>query len=91
LFLGDLQDNADDMVAKGHSRKGKKYGRQKNPGLNFRLKGQRHPFAKLSDRAALEILKSKEKGITLAARFGISSTHISAIRHGRSWKHLEVV
>ncbi len=42
----------------------------------------------LSDQDALDIRASAERGIDLAAKYGVSQQTITDIRKGRSWKHL---
>lgn len=41
---------------------------------------------KLTKEQAAYVLASKERGIDLAARFGVSQTAICSIRKGRNWK-----
>jgi len=48
--------------------------------------GDKHPMAKISAKDAIEIYKSKEKGIDLAKKYGIAPSKISAIRLGQTWK-----
>jgi hypothetical protein len=47
----------------------------------------------VSDRVTPEIVReirtSKERGIDLARRYGISVQYVSGIRHRRAWKHIE--
>lgn len=90
LFLGTVKDNGSDMAAKGRSLKGRSIGPQKNPGKDFAARGGAHYRAKFSETDALEILKSKERGADLAAKFGVAPSAISKIRSRKSWKHLEV-
>jgi len=75
LFLGDQMDNMKDMISKGRARKRSLYGEQ-------------HWCHKLSDSQVKEIIKSKDPGIELAFKFGVSTTTISDIRNRRIWKHL---
>jgi hypothetical protein len=83
LFLGTLQDNMDDMVSKGRSKRGRKTGKQKNPGKDFAVYGQRHYRAKLSDSDAFEIFSSCEKGAVLSEKFGVTKSTISRIKNGK--------
>lgn len=53
-------------------------------------RGERCASAKLTAPQVIEILASNERGIDLAARFGISQQTISSIRHHRTWLHLGV-
>lgn len=73
LFLGSHSDNMRDSVKKG---------RKNN------LKGEKHGNAKLTEAQALEIKHSSDRGVDLAARFGVAATLISKIRSGENWKHL---
>lgn len=50
--------------------------------------GARHGSAKLTEKEAREIKSSTEMTIVLAARYGVSDSLISAIRHGRIWRSL---
>ena len=59
-----------------------KKGRQVSP------PGEQHGTVILKDRQVRQILKSDESGVSLAFRFGVSESTISAIRHGRLGKHL---
>jgi len=54
-------------------------------------RGERSPKSKLTDKAAKVIRRSKLKGATLAAMFGVSESAISKVRCGRSWKHIDRV
>jgi hypothetical protein len=44
--------------------------------------------AKLSEADALLILGSRERGVDLARRFGVSPQAVCDIRKGRKWGHL---
>jgi hypothetical protein len=50
--------------------------------------GETHVCAVLTDDEAREIYDSDEPNNVLAERFGISSSVISGIRHGRAWIHV---
>ena len=76
LFLGDHAANTADKMAKGRH----VYGTSK---------GEAHGCAKLDERQVREIRSSREKGVTLAAQYGVSTTQISDIRNRRVWKHLD--
>lgn len=52
-------------------------------------KGEKHPRAKLSETEAQYIRWSKEAPKELAVRFNITPDHVSAIRAGKTWKHLD--
>lgn len=51
-------------------------------------RGEANNLAKLTEAHVREIRASHELGYVLAERFGISRAGISAIRTGRTWKHL---
>lgn len=48
-------------------------------------KGEANGAAKLSDAQVIEIRASRERGIDLANRFGVSANYISMLRHGK-WR-----
>lgn len=53
--------------------------------------GEKNPVSKLTKEDVLEIRKLLNRGIyqrTIAAKFGISRTCVSAIRTGRNWSHV---
>lgn len=68
LFIGVALDNNQDAQRKGRS---------VNPA------GLRNGKAKLSDDQAREIAASREPGVELAARYGVSQALVSMIRRGR--------
>lgn len=43
---------------------------------------------KLTPKQAQAIIDSEEPGVRLAEKYGVLPNHISAIRHGRTWKSL---
>ncbi len=53
-----------------------------------RPQGALHPAALLTTQDVLAIRSSKEKGVKLAAHYGVSPAHISSIRTRRVWKHI---
>lgn len=73
LFFGTDADNMADKVAKRRQ-----------------VHGERMHTAKLTEEDVLEIrrLKGIERGKTIAARFGVATSHISNIWTRRLWKHL---
>lgn len=78
LFLGTLQDNIADMMAKG---------RQAHPDY----RGERHPSARLNAAQVQEIRRRRQAGESpdaVAALFGITTNHVSLIFHRRIWKHV---
>lgn len=76
LYLGDWNENMQDMKAKG---------RAKHP------KGEEHQFAKLTEDAVIEIrtlLAAGKTDVEVGAQFGISKSHASQIGRGIKWKHV---
>ncbi len=74
LFLGTAWDNNHDKVAKGRQ-----------------TKGEQVSGAILGATQVVEIrraLASGNRGARLAERFGVSPVTISAIKHGRIWRHV---
>jgi hypothetical protein len=54
-------------------------------------RGEAHPFAKLSKKSVLRILRRRKRGATLsslATEFRVSLTHIHAIVTKKSWAYL---
>jgi hypothetical protein len=51
--------------------------------------GERHPFAKLTEAQAREIIAAPKGSVALAARYGIAYTVVCDIRNGVRWKHLQ--
>lgn len=52
------------------------------------VKGEKHPDAKLTEKAVLEIRKSNVSKSELARKYGISRSTVCDIQTGRSWKHV---
>jgi hypothetical protein len=76
LFVGTAADNNADMAAKGRANvSGLAVGRT--------LKGERHGASKLSDADADAIRASTERGVDLAARYGVAPQTVCNIRKGR--------
>lgn len=77
LFLGTHRDNMRDRDRKGR---------------NNALAGERHGMARLTKEQVLEIRRNYKKGDVsrreLAAKHGVSPSHISDIVSERYWKHL---
>jgi hypothetical protein len=78
LFLGTPADNTADMMAK--SRNGV------NPAP---LKGTRHSKAKLTDAKVRIIRASDATHTALGFRYGVTKQVISAVRKGKTWKHVK--
>lgn len=79
LFLGTLQDNIADMIAKG---------RQHHPDH----RGERHPGVKLTTTQVIEIRRLRAQGTSLdeiGLMFGIRGNHVSLIANRRIWKHVD--
>lgn len=75
LELGTQRDNVRDMIERGRG--------------NWRApKGEERHNAILTEDDVRYIRSSKERGVDLARRFGVTPTSIAAIRNGRSWKHV---
>lgn len=79
LFLGTHADNTRDMISKGRGRY------RASPGVT-------NGRAKLTEAQVVEIRARGSAGASrkkLAAEFGVASTSISGIIHGKSWKHVQ--
>ncbi len=81
LFIGTLADNNADMRAKGRNR-----NQFSNQPPKPRV--ERDPKSKLTEHQVLEIFRSKERGVTLAARYGVAQQTICGIRKGYKWTWL---
>jgi hypothetical protein len=94
LWVGTKTDNAKDRIAKGRSAKGEKNGAWRHPPwvpYERIARGQRHPFAKLTEAKVVDIRRRAEAGEAcreLAKAFGVSKPTISNIVHGRGWHHV---
>lgn len=76
LFVGTSTDNVRDMQSKGR-------------GWQPRMVGESHPCAKLSAQDVDNIrsnLRSGETGVSLARKYGVSTSTIHGIKCGRSWR-----
>jgi hypothetical protein len=76
LFLGSHADNAADMNSKGR-------GDASGLALAREVRGEQHWLAKLSNADADAIRASNERGVDLAARYGVAQQTICNIRKGR--------
>lgn len=75
LFLGTVQDNAADMVAKGRSPRSDQ-------------RGSKNGAAKLTDEQVATIrsrILAGQTNTTIAADYGVTHQLISRIRRGRAW------
>ena len=73
LFLGTQKDNAQDRNRKGR---------------NANVKGTRHPLCRLSPEQIVAIRADKRVQTIIAKDFGISQSHVSAIKNKRFWSHI---
>jgi Autographiviridae endonuclease len=85
LFLGTPKQNTYDAIAKGRFA----FHPENLTPLHPRP-GTLNGRAKLAEHDVLAILASDEMGTVLAARYGVTSALITAIRKRRVWKSLEV-
>jgi hypothetical protein len=76
LWLGTFQENNADKVRKG---------RQVLPP---RRVGGANANARLSDDDVRAILRSRDRGRSIAKRYGVAESTIGMIRTGRNWPHL---
>lgn len=73
LYIGTNQDNSDDAVSRGRT-----------------TRGDGHPKNKLTPEQVAMVLATagqRGSGRRLARQYGVSPAAISAIRHGKNWKH----
>lgn len=74
LFLGTHADNAADRDTKGRASD---------------RRGERHPLAKLTpDRVRAILAEPDTSGVTLARRYGVSRSTVSAVRKRKRWPHI---
>jgi hypothetical protein len=71
LFLGTLADNIRDMDSKGRR-------------VNMPSLGEKHGRAKLTNIQTDEIRDSNDSGVSLAEKYGVSTTTISKIRRKKT-------
>ena len=94
LFSGSHQQNMADMARKGRSKRGRKFPVGDAHWTKSRLneiRGSSNGNSKLTEADVLAIRSSTEKGVVLAARYGVSGTTISSLRKGKGWPHLKAV
>ena len=77
LFLGTHGDNYKDMDRKGRN----PHAGSDRPPRNY-ARGERHPYAKLTDEQVKEIIMAEGTQREIAARFGVTQGTISTIRSG---------
>ncbi|WP_409440502.1 HNH endonuclease signature motif containing protein [Pseudomonas sp.] len=75
LKAGTVADNVHDMESKGRARK---------------RKGSAHQNSKLTESDVIHIRTTNESVTNLAKRLGVTSTLVSRIRNGFTWKHVEL-
>jgi hypothetical protein len=96
LFLGTVQDNTADMVAKGRQNQGDKHWTRLEParaaevarGNTGRAFGTANAMAKLNESLVREIRQRRAAGestYSLAAAFGVSRPSICSILNGETW------
>lgn len=73
LFLGTHRDNAADRDAKGR---------------RIAPRGEESGLSKLTEEEVQAIQADSRRQIDIARDFGISQSHVSAIKHGLVWRHL---
>jgi hypothetical protein len=76
LWLGTSAENTKDMDRKGRRR-------------IRSLFGEDHQRSKLTESDVRAILSSPANGKTLSKEYGVSSTQIYNIKHGRAWPHIK--
>ena len=81
LFMGTHRDNMQDMLAKGRA------GVWVHPERLER--GETRYNARLTDEAVRHVRASRESGVVLASRYGVSRNTIWRVRHGLGWVHVE--
>mgnify|MGYP003575162333 CR=1 FL=1 len=90
LFLGTLQDNTQDMLAKGRCRAGAPKGDRNPMRLHKGIAaGERNGSAKLTPEQVAQIRARYQRGVTrqvdIARDFGIKQPQVSSILRGESW------
>lgn len=50
--------------------------------------GERHPFAKFTNKQVLYIFNSNKSGVALAKKYGVTTISISSIKTGKAWSHV---
>ena len=77
LFLGNAQDNVDDMIRKG---------RDKHDKCAF---GEKHANAKLNEAAVRDIRSSNRSLSQMAKKYGVCFQSIWHVRKNKTWKHIK--
>jgi len=76
LYIGTRSQNAKDAFDRGLK-------------IPHAMLGTDNPRARLSEDDVRFIRGSSEKNAKLAARFGLSKTHIGHIKQRKSWAHVD--
>lgn len=81
LFLGTAKDNVADMMRKGRQSMGQRH------------RGERHPFAKLTDEQVRAMRREYAAGGTshgkLSSKYGVSERAVLNILHRKTWIHVD--
>lgn len=100
LFAGTHKENMADMKAKGRASSGAAHSaivlasRPRGDLHHSRVKpwvmarGSSHGMARLTEPEVIEIRRSNEDRVSLAAKYGISASMVWRIRRRLSWKHI---
>jgi len=89
LYTGTDQDNTDDRVAVGNQPKGRTHHMHLHP--EYAARGAAAGRSKLTDvqvRVARALHRRDHMIKSIARRFGVTATAISAIVHSKTWRHL---
>lgn len=88
LFWGTHRDNVADAMRKGRMNlTGLALGRRANT-PEAQIKGERHPFSKLTEDQVRAIRSDARGCQRLAREYGVTPTTIKAIRKRKMWKHV---
>lgn len=79
LFVGTHADNHKDMIQKGRS----PHVGADRPPRNY-ARGERHPYAKLTDAQVQLVREATGTQRQIAAQFGVTQGRVSAIRSGNA-------
>lgn len=101
LWLGTIQENIADMVAKKRNARGDSLGARLYPERLTRgdthwsrkhpervARGERQNHAKLTNAQVLAIRVDRRSRKVIAAEYGIGTLAVSRIRHRKTWSHL---
>lgn len=94
LFMGTHSENSADMAAKGRGNVGKRFPLGDRHWTRKRavdvIRGSAHASSKVTEAEVLHILSSADSGASLARKFGITESAISAIRKRKVWRHVSL-